>query len=391
MIRIRASSADLADKCPASQLRGATIEGRRIVHVDQRSPESAMGNAVHDLLAAHIDPSHRGVPEYSVVRASHGLPDIADDLEYLFEAGCKLFDARRDDFVDPMVEVPLITDGNAVRLVGRADVVSIVPPVVRIGDHKSGRVARDHSCQMKSYGKMALDYAPDCDTVESSIWWLRDGREERHTFSRYEIDMWFAQFEQRQVDNRGNYGPGPDCSWCSRRTGCDARREWIDEALSIVPRYEISMGTDPAVLAPLIAEWYDRKRAVEKELVEQSTRIREWIQENGPLPMGDDRMLDVQHSVNRAIDPLKAWDTLVDAFEGDYRSLAACIKIRNGKLQDEIMARTPTGEKKAVYLAVIGHLRAIGALTEDHGNISLRARKRKESDDSSRPALDAAD
>ena len=381
-IRIRASSADLAWACPESQVQ-VTSEGKAIPHIDHDNDAAALGTAVHTMMTSYCDPTVHELPQPEHVLDAMGLPDVMDDFQFLFAAAVRLWDENSDDFPNPAVEVDMAREGERVTLVGRADVLASIPPVLRIGDHKTGRITEGKHHQMRAYAAMGLAYAFDCDQVDLRLFWAREHRTEPVSLSRWEVDQWFAEFEQRQVDGQGVFKPGPWCDGCRRRHSCPGRREWIDGAIVNIAAGGIPLlsEADAKDIAIAVTTWHEQKKAITSLLEEQTSRLREWITENGPLPMEGDRVLDLQPVAKRTIHPKQAWGLVLDALENDYDALAQTVKFSNERLKKEVMGKAKRGAKTAVWNALIATMKTSGAMTEEPGTPRMTPRARKDSDD----------
>lgn len=373
MMEIRASRADLAWTCPLSSVQ---IDGEEPpLEIDETGDAASVGIVAHHALAHYLDPSRDGAPNVEELCAVHRIPDAEEEVDFLISAGLKMAERAhfRDAFREPRFEVPLVLEDGDVRIFGTADMLQTSPPLVSLNDWKTGRLRPDQTHQLRCYARLALEYAPTCTMARIFIGWVRDGEFEEYQWSLDDLDQWLDEFKRRMRNavRANQYTPGPHCRFCPRAHSCEAKAKMDTERV-------LAIRDDPVVrelheveltperikeLGPSIKEALDFLKYVGEMNTEIRDKLRSFIQQHGPIPVGETRELAVIDSTSTKLDPPKIMQAALEALGGDREALRACLSIRTSALKSAVMNATPHGEKAAAWEAFMERAEQLGAVS----------------------------
>ena len=93
--------------------------------------------------------------------------------------------------------------------------------VLRVVDHKTGRIYDDHAYQTDLYAAMSFIKFPEIRTIETEFWYLDLGEKRAATFKRAELPEMLRRWENKvapmMADDQYPCRPGPHCRWCFHR------------------------------------------------------------------------------------------------------------------------------------------------------------------------------
>lgn len=352
MIRTRPSSMPRVWDCTGSAEETDTP-------VNIPTDESDLGQAAHEALAR----TALGLDiDQSAIAGAHAV-DVSD-LEPLVVYGAQAWRELAPHFGSPRVEIDL--DRTDITTGGRADLLHADGETLAIADWKSGRVRRNSRWQLASYAYAARAQfgMPRSGVIKAVAVWLRHGDLEVIDFDDAALDRFRAEYIAK-MNSPMTYAPGEHCQGCPRQLECRAREAFMrSTALAIAePDGELSH----EVLATL----YPRAQMLEKALANYRNALRAAVQQHGPLPIGDGRLLLLVEQHRDTIDARAAWEVLTDAgfTEDDF---ARATEIGKGAVEDIVgekydaavaagtMPKRQKGKRKA---EVIDQLRKAGAVT----------------------------
>jgi len=283
------------------------------------------------MLAAHI----KGKP----------IPETLDlEALELFEYGVKAWAELSHLESLPLAPIPPQCTHNLWTLSGTIDLFSVGRPL----DWKSGWKMSDY------YHPQMWGYSDLVRALEAVIVWLR--------YHCYEIvpALPHDEFVERVTEKVKQIGlawnPGEHCAWCPRRLACGPYAEY---RRSCVAPFAITPRRDVPIPAERMADLSIKADVVKRGLDAFKAVQREWIDEHGPLPLGNGTQLAFQKRSTETIKPEEAWGRIVD--ELGVGPLGTIVKIGKGALEKAIKAKAPKGQKQKVWQEFQNELREIDA------------------------------
>ncbi len=344
MIRTRPSAMPRAFGCPSSLVETANP-------VNTSSDESDLGDAVHVALRLHVSQLE---VDLGAIASEHSV-DV-NDLEPLFSYGTKAWRELSPHFPSPRTECAL--DPTDITTGGTADVLHASAETAVVNDWKSGRVRRNAREQLASYAyALRQQYGmPASGVIKGVATWLRFGEIEVYDFDSAALDAFAQSYALDVVDQIGKrYAPGEHCTFCPRVNECEARTAFLRGAAMVVAE-------GPGPLAPAdLAALYPRAQMLEKALEAYRKALRLAVQEHGPLPIGDGRVVSLAEQSRDVIDARTAWPILQELGLTDDE-LAAATSIAKGAIEDAIKDKAPRGMKQKRLMQALERLRQSGAL-----------------------------
>lgn len=280
--RIRTSALPIVMSCPQSKNEPA-------VSIRDDEEPAHTGSAVHAVLSSRVDGSYA----WDIGRACSNWPDVDhDELSMLYAFGLKFWE-QYEEFIDVVEvetehEAPIGSTGWV--QTGHMDVAGWYKPFpgcLIIIDWKSGRKETDVRPQTKGYARLLSKKYPEAKWFKLVTVWLRDRRAEVTDLSLAEL----GDFEEDliSVATSDDYRPGEQCLWCKRRHECRAQTTLTRasaESLLAIDQDE-SREITPAIIGSL----YTRVKLVERACKDYDKVLRNMIDTNGSVPLGDGRII----------------------------------------------------------------------------------------------------
>jgi hypothetical protein len=311
-IELRCSGLPLAFICPGS----VRPEGL-VIH--ESSESSALGNAVHEGLAVLVETGAVPWGETGALVRRFELDD-EQELQILLALGARLWRELNAHYPMPnaSAEHALTYRDPAGRFVltGHLDAVAWLGPLVRVADHKTGRLDSDYREQLRGYCVLALAAGEAFGTTDAEAFalWVRDREIERHRMRRDEVRGWLDDVRRRIVEWDGVYHASTQhCPRCPRSHECPAGRAIVrrdveavtgDESLATLDDDALdALGPDGVVA--LLAK-ADLARNVGGRVRDA---IRAYVLRRGDVVGGGQR-LTVRGDERRELDVLSAFEVL---------------------------------------------------------------------------------
>lgn len=373
MMQLRCSALPLAFKC-AGSLRAEPGE----VLIEIAHEGGALGSAVHAVLAEMVLNQNGEYPDVRPFALKYGVG--ADDLGRLVSYGSHAWRAVRDYYPIPSAEEHLAYETPSFALSGHLDVVALGSNWANFLDWKSGYKQPDYYAQLMGYATLLVATYPSVRTVKASIVWLRDWSQETVLITADDVLAWEDELYVRVVQWDGKYSAGEHCQFCPRFAACPARQALVRSALLEVEPSLAGQAADRAVVMPRIVELYRTgKLHLAKQILDRvEAIIRQDIQVNGPLSLGNGRELALVPEPRDMIEPLKAWPILSGYLSQE--ELAGCVKIGKTAMLDAIGDKAPKGRKAKAKEQVMAELTAAEAVKKE---TIYKLRERKEESDAS--------
>ncbi|MFH0982810.1 MAG: DUF2800 domain-containing protein [Planctomycetota bacterium] len=353
MQTIRASFLAIAAKCPASL---AVDEGLRVTSQD--ADVTRTGSAVHEVCRIIVATSER--PQEAVTAAAARNAADPDDVGRMTWRAFQWWDANKGAYAGARTEARMELQAGAYALTGHADVLSLPSGTeARLVDWKSGYLTEaDAEPQMRGYALLAARQF-GVQTVTATVVWLRDETEQTWTWTAEELAAWWREIVGAWMHWDGNtYIAGDHCRYCPRLTGCPAQRALMRATVADLEGVDAQ---DASQIEPAkVGAMYGRVQVVEQLCERFRNLARAIVAASGPIPTGDGRELALVEQVREVIDPLAAWDTLLDAIGAE--ELAGACQISKTAVLSAVSDKASRGQKGKAKDALMGDLRAKGAV-----------------------------
>ncbi len=344
---IRCSRLPLAIACPASLAETA-------YQLDGETDAADLGTAAHAWLAARISGIDASVDDVALDR---GVP--VADLAPLCWWGWQTWEQLLEWFPGAMTEVPM----KAGILTGTADVLSLGDGRrLSVADFKSGRLDTDASEQIKGYAWLALQTYPEAESVYCAVIRIRDRVADAETYSRAQLDAWYARTVER-LSRADLYNPGPQqCRVCPRGHTCPAKTALVRQSIAEVLDVNDWEPIRAEANGQLYAELLDKIKLVEKACESGRGMIKAQVGlAGGRLETEDGRELVLSVSHRSKIVPAAAWPILTEALGAD---LLACVDVGKTKVEEKVKAKAGRGQKGAAVKDLMSRLEVAGALSK---------------------------
>ena len=366
----RPSSADLAWNCAASL--DSTPEEVRI-NLSHEVTEA--GSAFHEW-AEGIEKPRDEQADIGELTARYAVS--RQDVEILAAYARRVWFADLQQWLGGgETEVRLAAQGSLLHVAGRVDRLKIVSETLgRILDWKTGYIERSHEHAMRMYAWLMCQTYPKLETVSVWIVYVRLQFFEVVTYTRDELDRWFASFRQRLRDGAGVYSPGEHCGFCPRRLSCPGHREYMNSSLAVLDDAPIVWNEHADALAtvgPELAARRSHVKYIEARCKEFNDALKAFVTKNGgSIPAGDGKVLRLVPTVRRHLRTDIALPILQD--ELSERGLNQAVTLKVGKALDAYADEDEKGNKAAAVRELTEVLEKSGALytTQSH---SLRVTK----------------
>jgi Protein of unknown function (DUF2800) len=348
-LKIRSSSLPMALRCPASTMPPEIrVEGDRAA--------ADLGTAAHDIALRRIQGEYVEVAD---VAAS--LRVDPDDLATIVGLAHKCWLAIRDYFPSPQCEVSMcLISPSGLELTGHADLISVVDGEARVADYKTGRVDSDYTQQLCSYGYLALQMHPECDTAFVMVVWVREQRTESARYTRQQLDDWFAQTETTLSDV-DLFSPGPHCGYCRRKLECPAFDLMLRKSIELLADGKIPEREEGRGVA--VGDLYHAAKLLEKESATARELIRaEVASAGGTLQIGYGKQLQLIDQVQEKISYSASRRIMEDRIHPT--AMDEICTIGKGAATAAISDSAPRGKKKIAIEEFMESLRRAGAVTE---------------------------
>jgi Protein of unknown function (DUF2800) len=348
VLKIRGSSADCAMECAGSLLETATP-------YNENTDEARAGTAKHEALADMV----RGEePPIDTIAERHQV-DV-DELARAVVYGRQAWAEIGRWFPDPHAEVRL--DGEVSQ--GTADVLSLVPwrrstippESMALADWKTGWGHDEHRYQLMAYADAArAEFGmPTSGYITAIEVWLQHRETITRNFTWDELEG-FRKRAKRQIEQVGKqYSAGLHCKFCPRRNQCPARDEYLRASVvALVPA-----GDEPRALTrEVLGSLYERSTMLGRALRNFDALLDDALAD-GPVPLGNGKMLALVSKQQDEIDATKALPLLADS------DLTSALSVSKAAIEREIKARVAHGGAASEMRRVLGALRELDAINQ---------------------------
>lgn len=380
-LRIRCSELPRTRKC-AESIRDTPD----LVPLSISGQPADLGKAVHEY-ARHIDAPTR--PDLDELADTYDVP--IDELEIAVALMLRAWRLEVDGhslssiFADSATEVALSytepfeipgTPFESITLTGTADRLAVDGSLAKLLDWKSGRKDTNVSDQLKGYGFLAVIDRPDVDRVYSTTVRQALGYWEPTTYTRAGLLQWWEELKLGLRNGYGKFSPGDHCLGCRRFGSCDGPIAYTQRAIEVLERpAPVITPANVGELGPLIAEDIRSIRWFMGRGKEYISGVREIIRAIGPIPAGDGRQVAIRVEEKRALSKIAARPVLAEHCTDDEIAFATAISV--SKLEKQLRARTPDGEKKHAVAKFRQDLDAVGAIrtSETEKVVEMKAPK----------------
>lgn len=311
-IRLRPSAGPIAFHCTES----INIESG-IDPVDSKAAD--LGTAFHDW-AQHLGKQGE-MPQPSLIAKRHKVD--GEQLSILVACGWSIWKFARGWLEKGQVVKTEETikrtkmktwKGRKYRIIveGTLDRLTKDGEMVRILDWKTGRAEGDHTVQLRLQAWLAFQRYPDAMAAWCAVGYVRSGEIDAEVLTRQEVMEWWDGFVTRLLNGVGEFRPGTHCEWCARAYSCAGRRQFLTESFALVTAAvsdadEESLEIVPLdaerrmLAAPKVCEMLDRVKTVEAACKRFRDAVREDVMQNGPLPNGNGKALQILDKRTRSI------------------------------------------------------------------------------------------
>jgi len=342
--RVGCSRLPRFDACPSTLLDDGGS-------YNPESEASGMGTAAHTALSEFALGRE---PDVAAIAGDNGVDP--GELGLLVRLGSKAWEAVRDRFPEPRVEVPL--EGEVVR--GRCDLLHTDGERLAILDWDFGWIGTDKRLQLRGYADAARTAfgMPRSGVVETYHVRVRAGTVTPGTLTAEDLDLFRARVSARLkrvgVDFAPDFGT---CRFCPRQLRCEALADYSRSAVvALVEAKPAEIVINDATLAALYPKWQQARKACESFDKLLGNRL-----DAGALELGDGRRLELVAQDREEIDALKAWPILES--ELTPAEIAGALKVGKTALLDAIKAKAGRGMKGKAADAFLESLRTAGAVT----------------------------
>lgn len=352
-MKLRCSSLPLVSICAqAAHAPSVQISG------DRRAAD--MGSAVHQLLRNHIDTGLNSTEAQIAAVADEwqlagDSPEASmRELTMLYRAGVKLWASVAQWFPAPQTEVAMEAKGP-ITLTGHTDVFDFADSLVRVGDHKSGRLYYDATEQVKGYGWLGLNREPSATSAWAVVLRIRDGERIMARWTRDELAAWWVKLGEHLL--RDEYTPGPHCRYCPRFHECPAGKEYVRQLGEMI----VAEVGGALQLTPLRAiDIMDRLRVLEKVCETLRAAIKTTVaSEGGEWSDSDGNTLRVKVEERREINYANGAALLADELGDRFPEV---VRIGKTKVEEIVRANAPRGMKSLAIAGLMDRLDAAGAV-----------------------------
>jgi hypothetical protein len=355
LIRLRASSAPMAFRCPGSVRRDGLL-------VDEPNDAATAGTAAHEAL--------RDLAELGAVKWD-ALPELAErfnvpleELRILCAQGTKLWEEVKESFPEALTEVYLEAEVAPGRwLSGHLDLLSQQDRVARFGDWKTGRKDADHRHQVMAYAALLFLDNPQLEEVTGTLLWVRDAEIENYTITRAQFQQWMRELDAEVFRWDGVYHPGSQCLYCPRSATCEAANALARRDVAALRDTDIVSRAETALSemsADEVVDIFEKASTVEKYAQRVREAIKAHVVKCGDVEANGKR-LTLQTEERRSVDPELAWPVLEAAgFEdGDF---AAAMTLSASKCEKVVAKKAGRGKGAAAVRKLKADLEAAGAI-----------------------------
>lgn len=355
-MKIRGSKADIAMACAGSLVETATP-------YSPNSEEGREGQAKHEALSyipREIDPPLDEIAE----RHQVDVDDMAKAVAY----GRQAWEDVARWLPAPKVEVRL--DGEVT--CGTADVISVGvpdsatparPSALGLLDWKTGWSGDEHQYQLMGYADAARAQIgmPVSGYITGFEVWIRSREYRTRNFSAIELDG-FRERAQRQIELIGKqYAAGAHCKFCPRQHQCQARDEYLRGTVAaLVPA---NPEQQRAITREVLGQLYERRKLVGRA-IDAYDKLLDDALADGPVPLGDGRMLGLKSAEQDKLDGAIVAELLVTEFDFSSQDLSAVLNASKSGIERVVKSRVAKGGCAAEMRRILGRLREAGGVSK---------------------------
>ena len=346
--------------------------GEDYISVNPESKAADAGTAVHAAIAHWIKTGEEPDDGSEIYSTFLLFKRALTETEYAprFELKTGVVEHRIEAaFYIPEQAEPIILSGHP-DLFGIVNQPESTYSVVDLIDYKSGwNFEKDYIDAMRGYAWLLTKHFY-FDEVHATII-RRDFTAQSWKWTREELDKWMDNLALKIAEWDGQFIPGDHCEYCPRRfdcTGLQAKdRAAIQTFAPADTTYDL---TDPATCLNL----WEMSRAAKKviEAVEGAIR-NQVIAAGGRITDGEREMILVP-SMNRVIDPERAWAIIEEELP---ETMPSVVKIPITALETALKAVAGRGQKQMNVTRVLKRLAVAGGLKLEPGASRLTIRKVK--------------
>jgi len=347
---IRASAVPGIMQCNASK-----FPAKVPIRTDEKPAH--IGSAIHAVLSSDVDGSH----EWDIERACDNWPDVEPkDLRILYYIGRKLWDTYEPllDVLEIETEHKVMIPDTDYELTGHMDIAGWYanePDTLVVIDWKSGRVEGDYSDQLLAYAYLLSWKYPEAQSFKIVTAWLRDNRAPVKDVSLAVL----ADFEKRLIEaaSSSEYHPGEVCVNCNLRYECEAQTSLT--RTSVEGMLAIGQKEGQEITPALVMSTYPRFKMVEKICKDFDKAVRNLVETNGPMSIGDGRVLGFKEEERKTI--ALNLDVLQQHLSMD--TINEIVTVGKTKLMTAVKDIAPPRQGAAMCKVVMEQLEEAGAVT----------------------------
>lgn len=333
--------------------------------------EVADGGTAGHLALAHLATGQ--APDIAAIAAKFdGVGQ--DDIEFMYQNGCRAWDEVGKFFSSPRAEERL--ESEVMQIKGTADMFHNDGSTMAVLDWKSNRQKAIVMDQVRGYATAAVDMygMPDSGYVTIIVVWIRLGEYELYNLDADDILTFRQRLRYANQKVGKSYAPGDSCLYCPRQLECEARRDMMRSAVwALAPH-----GKNQApVSREKLARLYPYAKMVKHALDAYNAALRVGLAE-GPLSDGAGNELSLEEETRDKIDARKAWPIL-EGHGFDADDLAGCISISKTAVLRVTGDKATAGRKGKAKAAITEQLREAGAITQK-AHWAIRSKKESNHD-----------
>lgn len=344
---VRCSALPRFFRCPSS-----IAEAQHTIN--SSSDAAAAGTGQHLAIHRHIqgeDPDLLGICEkYDI-----SVEDMTEGFESAKERWAELQPSLEGHQIESEYKLRGTFCGGTTDVIGWNDRSLI------IHDWKFGQNPQVHREQLLGYAYAAceqLQLRPD--TIQTSVSYpMLKGDTELHYFDVDDLREFAEEFAFKASKADKTYNPGDACRFCPRQYECSARVAYIQHATHTL--LEWGQDIPENVSRETLGDLYSRANQLEKCIAAFKKIVRQTLEADGPLDIGEGKYLTMGESRTEVLDAQKSWPLLAAQF--DAAEINAFLALSKTKLVKALRDTAPRGQKEKVAEAFLDDLREAGAVT----------------------------
>lgn len=355
----RGSSADLHLQCAGSiGYTGTEYSEDTIV--------ARTGTAVHEAMARVVE-GRKVAHDY--LQTKFGNTIDQDVARIAFATGRKIWGKLSEVMPGALSERRIV--GRTTE--GTADVLWLAlregssPQSIAILDWKLGMSEDHHINQLGAYALAAVDrYGRPADGYVTVVEvWLMKGTYAAKRLSLVYLEHLRSRFEAQHMRAREQFNPGDWCKYCPFKTMCGERRKYIRAAGEAIAGIGCHVPTRKA-----LARLWDKSKALERALAEYKKAVRAEVATEGPLELGDGRVIDLHEQEKIVFDDAASVIDMVRP----YADLNKLVSISKSSLEKAIRAKAPRGKAASTVRQTLASLEEEGLISKST-TLRLEAKK----------------